>query len=234
MKTIHQQKPVRISLFMAFALILTLGLSLTSCRENALDNLSPEDSQVFITNYDRSVNFGAFRTYSLPDSMVVLSNNRVGSSLVPLEQRFIDRLASALTNRGYRRVERGQPADLGVVAIRVNDQFTGVTTNPFFFDYWYGPGFGGFGPGFGFGPGAGFGGFGGFVGSPYSVYQVSEQYWAINMVDLKKAPANTGGQQQLPTIFEARIRGNDIFSETSVDRAIEAIFAQSPYLQATR
>lgn len=209
------------------ALLLVLGGGLTACRDNALNGLTPQDSQVYITNYDRSVNFNQYRTFSLADSVVVQSNDRVNTSTGPIENRFVTNVANALTSRGFQRVAQGQPADLGVAVVRVNNRFTGVGVNPYSYysNYWFGPGFGGLG-GFGYDP---------FFPSYYT-YQVSERYWEIQIVDLKNRPANATGADslRLNVLFDATIRGADITETADVDNAITAIFNQSPFLRANQ
>ncbi len=209
------------------ALLLTLGGTLTACRDNATDGLSPQDSQVYITNYDRSVNFGQYKTFSLPDSVAVQSNDRITTVRGDLEDRFITNVANSLQSKGFQRVPKGQPADIGVAIIRVNNRYTGVGTNPYgsyYSNYWLG-GFGGGLGGYGYNP----------YYPSYYTYQVSERYWEIQMVDLKNRPPATGPDQvQLNVIFDATIRGGDITATQDVDAAINAIFAQSPYLTASK
>jgi Domain of unknown function (DUF4136) len=203
----------RFSVGLALTLLAVVGFS--SCRNNALDTLTPEDSRVYITNYDRSVDFSQFRTFSLPDSVIVESNDRVRPSLSSLEGRFVDQLATTLTSRGFQRVQAGQTADLGVAVIRINNRFTGVTTNPYagyYTNYWYG-GFGG----------AGFDPFFPYYPNTYQFYTVREQYWQVQIVN----------QNQLPVIFQADIRGDNLTDSQAVDTAIEAIFAQSAFLQTS-
>lgn len=209
-------------------LLLTLGGGLTACRENAVNDLAPADSPVYITNYDRSVNFSQYKTFSLPDSVVIESNNRYQTSLGSVESRFIGNVATALTSRGFRRVAQGQPADLGVAVIRVNKRYTGVGVDPYssyYANYW---GYGGLG---------GFGGYGYYPYYPsYYTYQVTDQYWEIQVVDLKNRPATPNGTQQaqLNVIYDATVRGADITNQQAVDTATEAIFSQSPYLRVTQ
>ncbi|MFD2569830.1 DUF4136 domain-containing protein [Spirosoma soli] len=227
MKTLQQLKKSRWAFYAA--LLLTVGGGLTACRENALNDLSPADSPVYITNYDRSVNFSQYRTFSLPDSVVIESNDRYQTSLGTLESSFVTGVANALTSRGFQRVSQGQPADLGVAVIRVNNRYTGVGVDPYssyYSNYWYGPGFGGFG---------GFGGFYPYYPTYYT-YQVSDQYWEIQIVDLKNRPATGTGnnQQQLNVIYDATIRGTDVPDQQAVSTALTTIFNQSPYLQAAR
>lgn len=223
MKTHHQRK---VGKWKLGAVLLLLGVgALTSCRENAVNDLSPADSPVYITNYDRSVNFGQYKTFSLPDSVIIESNDSYSMTQTGVSSRFVTNVASALTAKGFRRVNRGENADLGVAIIRVNNQYTGVASDPYSYysNYW----------------GGGFGGFGGYGYYPYYpsyyTYQVTDQYWEIQIVDLKNRPATGTGttQAQLNVIYDATIRGTDITDQQAVDTAVTAIFNQSPYLKAT-
>ncbi|WP_128546063.1 DUF4136 domain-containing protein [Larkinella soli] len=197
-----------------------MGSGISSCRPDPLADLTAEDSQVFITNYDRSVNFANYRTFSLPDSVVVVSNNQEGTSASALELRFLDRLAQTLTSRGYQRVARSTNPDIGVAVIRISNQYVGVTTSPFspyYLDYW---GFGGYG-------------FNYYPSYPnyYSFYQVSDDYWMIQMVDLRNR--NTS-DCQLNVIWQAEIRGSGIFDDASLDNLLSSVFSQSTYLRANQ
>ncbi|MBD2753181.1 DUF4136 domain-containing protein [Spirosoma validum] len=205
-------------------LLLTLGGALTACRENAINDLSPTDTPVYITNYDRSVNFGQYKTFSLPDSVIIQSNDSYAAVKNSISDRFVTNVAAALTAKGFQRVTKGQTADLGVAIIRVNNLYTGIASNPYSYysNYW---GYGGLG---------GLGGLGGYYYPSYYTYQVTDQYWEIQMVDLKNNPATGSGQQQVNVIYDATIRGTDITDTQSVDTAVTAIFNQSSYLQATR
>ena len=209
------------------ALLLTLGGTLTACRENATNGLTPQDSQVYITNYDRSVSFGQYKTFSLPDSVVVQSNDRVTTVRGDIENQFVTNVANALQDKGFRRVAKGQAADLGVAVIRVDNRYTGVGTNSYgsyYSNYWLG-GFGGGLGGYGYNP----------YYPSYYTYQVSERYWEIQMVDLKNRPPAAGPDQvQLNVLFDATIRGGDITTTKDVDAATTAIFAQSPYLTTSK
>ena len=68
----------------------------------------------------------------------------------------------------------------------------------------------------------------------YYTYQVSDQYWEIQIVDLKNSTTNASGQKQVNVIYDATIRGTDVTDTQSVDAATTAIFNQSTYLQASR
>ena len=212
------------------ALLLTVGGGLMACRENAIDDLKPEDSAVYITNRDRSIDFTQYRTFSLPDSVIIESNDSFTPSLDATGSQFVTSVASALTSRGFRRVSQGQSADLGVAVIRVDNRYTGVGVNPYssyYSNYWYGGGFGG---------GGGLGGFNNpFLYPSYYTYQVSDRYWEVRVVDLKNRPTNTTNpdQQQLQVIYSATVRGTEVTDATAAQQAVMALFSQSPYLQVT-
>ncbi len=212
------------------ALLLSLGGTLSACRDNAIKDLSPADSPVYITNYDRSVDFGQYKTFSLPDSVVIQSNDGYGTASTSVSTQLVSSVAQALTARGYVRVAQGQPADLGVAIVRVDNSYTGIASNPYsYYNSYYGFG--------------GYGGLGGYGYSPYSpsyyTYQVTDQYWKIDLLDLKNrsttpATGTNTDAQSLNVIYDASVRGSDITDVASASAAVTALFAQSPYLQATR
>lgn len=201
-------------------LLLLAGIGLISCRQNALNDISPADSQVYITNRDRAVDFSQYKTFSLPDSVIVQSNDSYDAVKNSIADQFVSSVASALTAKGYQRVDKGKPADLGVAIIRVNNQYTGIASNPYsYYSSYWGGGYGGYSP----------------YSPSYYTYQVTEQYWEIQMVDLKNVPTNTGtAKPELRVIYDASIRGGDITDTQSVATAVNAIFNQSPYLRAVQ
>ncbi|MFC5412638.1 DUF4136 domain-containing protein [Larkinella bovis] len=199
-----------------------IGSGISSCRPDALSDLTPEDSQVFITNRDQSVNFAAYKTFSLPDSVVQISNDQAQLSNTGLEPPFLNRLAQELTNRGYQRVSRKDSADLGVAVMLVNNSYVGVSSMPFspyYLDYW---GYGGLG---------GWGGYSPYYPSYYSFYEVSDTYWLIQAIDLKH-PNTT--DKELKVVWQAQIRGNGIFDAASIDSILTRVFEQSAYLRANQ
>ncbi len=228
MNSLTQTKRIRFGNMLA--LMLVAGTALTACKDNAINNLSPQDSQVFITNYDRTANFGQYRTFSLPDSVLVQANNQALTSATATEQQFLTSVANGLIGRGYTRVTGSQKPDLGVAVIRVNDTYTGVTSTPYssyLSNSWYGGGYG---------YGSGYGGYSPYYPSYYSFYQVSDNYWNVQIVDLKNKPVGTtaapADSTQLNVVYDAEIRGEGIFDANSADQTVNAIFSQSPYLKA--
>lgn len=211
--------------FLKTAALAVVGLALVmGCNRDPLGDLSPEESQVFITNHDRAANFGSYKTFSIRDSVAVLGNQNSVQLVAGLRERgFIARVIENLQQRGYVRVERSENPDLGVNVARVSNSYTGVTANPFFDPFW-----GGFGGGY-WGYGGGF-----YYPPTFSYYQVRENYWYTEMLDLKNPRAGQNGQQQANVIWNAEIRGNGIFDDASVSRVVDAVFAQSDYLRTAR
>ena len=209
--------------FLKTAALAVVGLAFVAgCNRDPLRDLSPEDSQVFITNHDASANFGNYKTFSIRDSVAVLGNQgQVQYSTTSRELDFVARVINNLQQRGFVRVERSQNPDLGVNVARVSNTYTGVTANPFFDPFW-----GGWG-GWGWGGGL-------YYPQTFSTYQVRENYWYSEIIDLKNPRAGQNGQQQLPVVWTAEIRGNGIFDQSSISRVVDAVFAQSEYLRTSR
>jgi hypothetical protein len=208
--------------FLHTAVLAVTGLALlVGCNRDPLKDLSPDDSQVFITNHDRSVDFSTYKTFSIVDSVAVLSNQGADRpSATSRELAFIARIAQNLTQRGYVRVARTEKPDLGINVARINNSYLGVVANP-------NPYYGGFGGGY-----WGYGGYGGYYPSTYSYYQVNENYWYTEALDLKNPRTGQNGQNQLAVIWTAEIRGDNIFNDASINQVVDAVFAQSGYFQA--
>jgi len=207
----------------AALLLTTLSVGLVACDRDPVDDLSPEDSQVFITNHDRTVNFATFKTFAIVDSVTILSNERdARPSATSRDLALIARIAENLRNRGYVQVARTEKPDLGLNVSIISNTYVGVVNNnP------YGGGYGGGNWGGGFG--------GGFYYPPsYSYYQVSDNYWYTEAIDLKNPVTGQGGQPQLKVIWNAEIRGDGIFDTVSTNRIVDAVFAQSDYFKTTR
>ncbi len=193
---------------------IMIGLAIAavswSCSPDALQDLTPEDSQVFITNYEKSVNFGNFNTFSLADSVFVLQNDRSGVSTTSLDYQVLGRVAENMTKRGYTRVARGAKPDFGLNVIRISETQTGLVANYNPWNSYWGYGGGGF-----------------YYPPTYSYYQTTETYWHVEIVDLK----NAGTSDKATVVWNAQIRGDGIFDQNAVASVIDAVFTQSAYLK---
>lgn len=181
-----------------------------SCNPDALQDLTPEDSQVFITNYEKNTNFGNYATFSLADSVFVVQNDRSGVSTSGLDYNVLRRVADNMTKRGYIRVAKGAKPDFGVNVLRISETQSGVVANynPWN-NYW------------------GFGGGGFYYPPTYSFYQTTETYWYVEIIDLK----NAGTNDKATVVWNAQIRGEGIFDSVTIGSVIDAVFTQSAYLK---
>ena len=203
-----------------FIALLLMGTLMAACTNDPLRDLSTEDSQVFITNRDRAVDFRQYTTFSIVDSVVVAGNRGYGTSLSELDIALLTRVVSNMQNLGYRYVSASNNPDVGINVAQIRNSYVSVVPNPYLGNFWgggWGGGWGGWGPGWGYGyPGY------------FSYMQTNEAYWYLEMIDFKNANVEN---QELDVVWNAQIRGGGIGSVQNVSTIVDAIFAQSPYLK---
>jgi hypothetical protein len=176
-------------------LIISAALWLTSCTKDPISDLSDLDSQVFVTNYDKSANFKSFKTFSIADSVTVIQDNRSGTALTSLDRDLLTRIITNMQNLGYTYVAANKNPDVGLTAARITNTYLNVASTPYS-SYW-----GGY--------------YGGYYGYPsYYTYETSESYWAVSMLDLKNAKPAT---ENLNVIWDAQIRGGGLANSDYID-----------------
>jgi hypothetical protein len=202
----------------SFAACLLL-LCFMSCQKDHTDDLSLEESAVFITNRDSTVNFSSYTTFSIPDSVAVISNNQlVNRQRTAFDQQLINAVARNLKARGYTQVGVNNDPDLGVTVSRIYNNFNRVVN---YGDYWgyydnyWDPYYWGY-PGYSY-----------YYPSFFGVYTITEGAIEIDMFDLKNAEANN---KQLKYVWNGMIRGSGTFNNVMVDSSVTALFTQSPYI----
>jgi hypothetical protein len=206
----------RVMLLMCAALGVTLSFS--SCGKDPLKDMTAEESRIYVTNYDDSVNFSSYKTFSIVDSVAVASNtNDGGRALTDYDKKLIAAVASSLQARGYTRVDRAAKPDLAVNLTRIDNTYSAVYYNP---GYW--SGIGGYYDPFYWG----YPGYGYYWPTYYQVYQ-NERAVSVDMVDLKNPKNN-----QLVAVWNAMLRGTGVWDINNVDSMVSAIFSQSTYLKA--
>lgn len=204
-------------------LIKTIGLAcliglLYGCTNDPLRDLSVEDSQVFITNRDRDVDFRQYRTFSILDSVLIIGNQGTGSSLTDLDILFLTKVIDKMQSLGYTYVSPTDQPDVGINVAQVRNSYVNVVSrpiSPYLGNYW-GGGFGGFG-GFGYG-----------YPSYFSFYQTQENYWYLEMIDFKNPDTQNN---QLNVIWNAELKGRGLFDPLNVERMVNSVFDQSSYLR---
>lgn len=191
---------------------------LSRCTKDPLNNLSNEESRIYITNHDTSVRFSNYATFAIADSVAYIADNRLqGKQASSLDQQFINAVASSLKQRGFQQVSTDQKPDLGVTVSVIRNTSTQLISYPdyggYYGDYWdaYSWGY----PGYDY-----------YFPSYYGVYQSNETDLAVDVIDLR----NAGENNDLKAVWSGLIRGEDIFNPQNVNAQIAALFNQSSYL----
>ncbi|MFT3702678.1 MAG: DUF4136 domain-containing protein [Agriterribacter sp.] len=194
-------------------------LSLSACTKNALKNLSDDDSRIYITTYDSTVNFSNFKTYSISDSVAIIDGGKLQKkSISETDSALISAVKANMQQRGYQLVSNDSHPDLGVSVSKVISTETGVLSYPsywgYYNSYWdpYYWGYGGYDYYFPY--------------ASYAVYEIREGALSVDIVDLKDAATN----KKIDGIWNGLIRGEAIFTTTNAATQIKTLFDQSPYL----
>jgi hypothetical protein len=200
------------------AIVLLLG----SCTKEPLNNLTEEESRIYITNYDSAANFSAYNTFSIVDSVSVINNNRLDSkALTAYDAAVIEALKSRLQQQGYTLVNKDQSPDLGINVSRIYNTYTGVVSYP---DYW-GNYFGYYDPFYWGYPGYGYG-----FPSYYGTYEIREGALSIDALDLKNATPD----KKIDGVWMGLVRGSGVFRTENVPNHIKNLFDQSEYFKANQ
>lgn len=199
-----------------------LSIFLTQCTKEPLNNLTQEESRIYVTNYDTAVQFSTYKTFKLADSVANIENNRLlGKSLSSNDAQFINAVSSSLTQRGYVPVSGGASADLGVTVSAITNTSTQLVDytdyNGYYGGYWdpYYWGYSDYAYDF---------------PTYYGIYQTGETALQVDIIDLKNAAQNGN---KLDVVWSGLIRGSGIFSSAAAVQ-IAALFAQSPYLKTNQ
>jgi hypothetical protein len=204
---------------MPVAAVVLLAVA-SGCVKQPLDHLSADDTKLYITNYDSTANFAAFKTFSVADSVAVIRNNKLTiRSLNPSDSAYIAAVSAQLQQRGYTPAIKGQ-ADLGVSLNRITNSYTGVVS---YDDYW--GDYGGYWDPYYWGyPGDSY--YGSYVG----VYQITDGAMSIDVLDLKDAASTT----KIKSVWSGLIRGENILGASNAAAGVQALFAQSPYFKTNQ
>ncbi|GLU54829.1 DUF4136 domain-containing protein [Dyadobacter frigoris] len=192
-------------------LIIFAAIWLTSCTKDPINDLTDPDSQVFITNHDKSIDFKQFKTFSIADSVVVVEDDRSGTALTDMDKQILSTVITKMQSLGYTYVAASKKPDVGLTVARITNNYLNVVSTPY--SSYYGGYYGGYGYGY---------------PSYYSYYQTSESYWSVSMLDLKNANTAT---KTLNVIWDAQIRGDGLGNTDYFSEMIDSIFGQSTYLK---
>jgi hypothetical protein len=205
-------------------LLLTsvLGLSaiMTSCTKDPLHHLNAEESRIYVTSFDSSVNFSSYKTYSIADSVGVIDNGHAIKEHTESDQAYIDAVNKYMQLRGYVLVNKNSNPDIAININRIYHTSTGLIDYTDYWDYYGGywdPNYWGY-PGYSY-----------YVPYVYGTYQVTEGLMSIDMFDLKNVAAHG---DKINLIWNGLVRGEGIFNAENADSSVQPLFNQSPYLKA--
>lgn len=200
---------------MAVGALLALS---AGCKKEPLNNLTTDESRIYITDHDSSINFSNYHTFSVSDSAALIKNGKVEKQLDDVDLAYISAVKSAMQSRGYVLVDKNDHPDLGINVNNIVSTSTGVISNGSYWDdygsywdpyYWGYPGYNYYPP------------------YAYSVYRITEGAISVDMVDLK----NASKTDSLKVVWTGLIRGSGIFDKTVAVSQVQALFDQSPYLK---
>ena len=202
-------------------LLLTAFL-LAACEKDP-DVHELDDKYLVYTDYDTDIDFSAFHTYYLPDSILLMSNKLAPDYWTDNNAlNIINAYADNMTALGYTRTEHREDAELGLQISYVANRYqvTSVGSPAWWWGY---PGYWDIA----------YWGNWGYWYYPYTIsYGFSTGSFITELLDLK---APQGDEKQLPIIWSNYLTGILSVSQTyDNQRAIEGVnqaFAQSPYLQ---
>ncbi len=197
--------------------LLVLVIIAAGCTKDPVSRLNTDETRLFITNHDSTVNFTGFKTFKVSDSVAIISNDHQRKKTRDsYDSLVIAAITTQMKSRGYTQVSNEDKPDLGINVSQIINSYTGLVDygNYYnsYYDYWdpYSWGY------------AGYGYYSPFVGT----YQVNEGVLSVDMFDLKDAAAYT----KIKSIWNGVIRGEGIFNSSSVGQNVKALFEQSSYI----
>ncbi|MBO9151202.1 DUF4136 domain-containing protein [Chitinophaga sp. GCM10012297] len=203
--------------------VLAAGaLLVSSCRKDPLKDMTAEESRIYVTNYDEEADFSSYKTFSIVDSVAVISNRQgAAKELTAYDQALLTNLKSSMQSRGYTLVDKSAKPDLAMNVTRIDNTTTQVGYDPGYWAGWPGywdTGYWGY-PGWNY-----------WFPSYYTVFQYNEKSVAVDLVDLKNAASHGN---QLTAIWNAQLRGTGVWNGNNLDSMLKAVFDQSQYLKTS-
>jgi hypothetical protein len=210
----------RILILLSAATAVVAMVSFSSCKKDPLKDMTDEESRIYITNHDKTADFTSYSTFSIVDSVAVLTRtDSAKKALTDYDQKLIASVTAAMQQRGYTLVPRAAKPDLAVNLTRIDNSYTNISWNPGWWGGWgyWDPGYWGF-------PGGGW-----YWPDYYTIYRVNEKQVAVDVFDLRN-PKNG----KFTAVWNALWRGSGVWNINNVDTMVQASFAQSPYLSKTK
>ncbi len=206
------------SQYLAGLLLVAFGSVFVGCSKDPLENLTQEESRIYITNHDSTANFRSYSTFTISDSVAVINNNNVSRQQTDVDKAFIEAVRTQMVARGYTMVSRSSNPDVAVNVSRIYNTSTGLIS---YNNYW--DSYGGFYDPFNYG----YGGYGYYSPYSYATYTIREGALSVDVLDLKNAATSN----RINGIWSGLIRGSGIFNPATAASQVQQLFNQSPYLK---
>lgn len=197
---------------------LAIMLTASACTKHPVEKLTEEESRIYITNYDSTVNFSNYATFSISDSVTVINNGEASRQQNNVDKSFIAAVKSQMGQLGYVMVDRNSSPDVAINVSRIYNSATGIISyNNYWNDYngYYDPFYWGY-PGYNY-----------YSPYAYSTYSIREGALSIDLLDLKNASATN----RIKSIWSGLIRGSGIFDASTAAGQVGQLFSQSQYLK---
>jgi hypothetical protein len=200
------------------AIILLIGITIAGCSKYPTYDVNTSDLDMVWTNYDEAADFTNYKTYYLPDSIILDDSDLSDEEKEHLQEYYesiVEQVVENMTARNFVRVDSSDTPDIGM-GISILTQTTYVYSYSW---WWYYPPYWGY-PGYGY-------------YYPWSTYLGSYEEGAvvIDMSDLKNINHST---KQIDALWAAMIggvlTGNSALIDTRLYGYIDEAYEQSPYL----
>ncbi len=120
--------------------ILFCMVLLASCEAES-PTLNADDSIVYLSNYEKEIDFKSYKTFYLADSVFIIDQNKMRISKDIKKQIFVQQFRKRLENLGYIEVKQKELADMGVMVGAIQFSLIGkdAPINTYYLDYWNKP-----------------------------------------------------------------------------------------------
>jgi len=196
---------------------MAAGMSCTPGNE-----ITAAESDVAITNYDKTYDFGAVKTWAMPDSVIQITDPDDPKEISrQFDAQILSEVEDHMTDRGYTRItDLNSPTPADVVVLVT------VTTADTYYLYSYYPWYGWWG------------GWGWYYPGYYPPYYGASYAYSTGTIIISMAePDDIDPETEtIRSVWSGALNGvsNDTGTSVSnrITRGINQIFAQSPYLKS--
>ena len=199
--------------------LLLGGCGLAGCiAPNPDTSLSPDEKDIYLSNYSAIAKFSTYKTYALVDSVLYISQNN-GSTAQIRDRQGIDvailqTIDTEMAKLNFTRVSGSQNPDVIVDVSRVVQ--TSTQTGVYYPNYGYG--YYGYGYGYGSYP------------VVYS-YQDTQTSLNIDMFDVKNLTPDNKAVDVWSGVLLGDLLNDAPNLQVRLTNGIQSVFAQSPYLK---